>query len=426
MQILNRLFEISIYSMILFFMIMVIKKSFKNKMSPTLHFVIWFLLIARLCIPVTIDSGVRLIVIPEKTSEAKQIQNEATVSEQDISSFVTSTTQESIGSLSATLDQEIQEQGTNISNRTTSETTKSESSGLFHLIQTIEWTDVVLIVWVAGIFLRFLWALISIIRMRHIVLNLGIEPTSNINDLLEKCKRDLSIKKNIPLYLLPNCATPALTVWIKPKMILPLDLIGNFDEKQIQFAIRHELMHYKRKDHLFSILLRILEAIYWFNPVVWLMNKCIISDMETACDSMVVDAFDKNERKQYAFTLLHMFSQKNHRQLLLGMSLNNTERIAEKRIRGVFMKNKSKWSVKFIAGVLSVILFVACFTTACQPTPEEDIVVGKGDTQSRQPRIPVKAKRVEPVPRMIFGVILLRQKMAKPKLNSMRKSTSRK
>ena len=63
MEILNQLFEISVYSVILFLAVMAIKKAFKNKMSPALHFMIWFILIARLCIPVTIDSGLRLFII---------------------------------------------------------------------------------------------------------------------------------------------------------------------------------------------------------------------------------------------------------------------------------------------------------------------------------------------------------------------------
>lgn len=43
------------------------------------------------------------------------------------------------------------------------------------------------------------------------------------------------------------------------------------------------------------------------------------------------------------------------------------------------MKNKSHRSVRFIAGVLTAALFVICFTTACQPTPEKPVVVGKND-----------------------------------------------
>ena len=43
------------------------------------------------------------------------------------------------------------------------------------------------------------------------------------------------------------------------------------------------------------------------------------------------------------------------------------------------MNSKSKHSAKLIAGVLSVIMFVGCFTTACQPTPEKPVVVNKAD-----------------------------------------------
>lgn len=57
MKILNILLEITIYSVVLFCAIMLLKRFFKNKMSPFLHFAIWGLLIARLLIPVTLDPG---------------------------------------------------------------------------------------------------------------------------------------------------------------------------------------------------------------------------------------------------------------------------------------------------------------------------------------------------------------------------------
>lgn len=54
MKLLNTLFEITIYSAVLFAAVTGFKLAFKNKLSPALHFTLWFLVIARLCIPVTI------------------------------------------------------------------------------------------------------------------------------------------------------------------------------------------------------------------------------------------------------------------------------------------------------------------------------------------------------------------------------------
>jgi beta-lactamase regulating signal transducer with metallopeptidase domain len=373
MEMLNRLLEISIYSVILFLAIIGIKRVFKNKMSPALHFMVWFLLIARLCVPFTIDSGLRLIIIPETPSQTTaQTQGAAADSQDDPVSYTAEPQ-------SNTNVQNIPQAQQVTINDTTTQIPSSQASGLFQQIASMKWTDILIAVWLIGMLFVGAWMIYIVMRMNRIIFRLGIKPKANTRELLEKCKAELGIKKDIPLYLLPKISTPALTIGFKPKLVLPFDIAETLSGQQLEFAIKHELTHYKRKDNITSLLLRILEVVYWFNPVVWLMGKCILSDMETACDSMVVKTLGKQDKKQYVLTLLDMFSQKRTPQFMLGMALNNTEKVAEKRIRGVYMKNKSKRSVKLIAGILAAVMIVACFTTACQPTPEEDVVVNKGD-----------------------------------------------
>ena len=63
-MILKVLLETTIYSWILFAAIMLLKKIIRKLSSPALQYLLWFLLIARLCIPMTFDSGIHLFVIP--------------------------------------------------------------------------------------------------------------------------------------------------------------------------------------------------------------------------------------------------------------------------------------------------------------------------------------------------------------------------
>ena len=63
MKLLNTLFEITIYSAVLFAAVTGFKLAFKSRLSPALHFTLWFLVIARLCIPVTVESGFHLFTV---------------------------------------------------------------------------------------------------------------------------------------------------------------------------------------------------------------------------------------------------------------------------------------------------------------------------------------------------------------------------
>ena len=368
MGILSRLLEISIYSVILFLAVISIKMVLKNRMSPLLHFLIWFMLIARLCVPVTLDSGIRFIVTTTQAPTVKT-QTDAALYESGKPATTTfdtphrSDTQNNIPSKQnpITLPTAV----------SVSESPDTQAIG--------SWTDILAAAWLMGVFITTAWLMFTLFKMNRVIKRQGMEPAPRIRDILDVYKKEWGIRKEIPVFLLPNISTPALTVGFRPKLILPAELTETFDDRQLEFALKHELTHYKRKDHFTGLLLRVLQAVYWFNPAVWLMGKLMIADMETACDSMVIKTLDSQERKQYVLTLLDMFSSRKAPRFLIGMALSHTEKIAEKRIRGAYMNSKSKHSAKLIAGVLSVILFVGCFTTACQPTPEKPVVVNKAD-----------------------------------------------
>lgn len=317
---LNRLLEISAYTILMFVIVIAIKKIFNKRMSPTLHYAIWFMLIARLCIPFTIESGIRLIVIPEET----------------IRTFQTSGGQLKWGS-------------------------------------SLGWTDYFFIVWLSGILLLSIRMLVKMTRINREIKKHSTQPSSRTLELLNMCRKELCISREIKLYLLPSVTTPALTVGIIPKIVLPTDIHDCLSEKQLELAIKHELMHYKRRDHLIVILLRVIEVIYWFNPIVWMMGRHIILDMESACDSMVVKNLSNQQKKLYALCLVHLSSHGRRLQSILGLVFGNNQKVVEKRIRRVFLKNQRKRSMIVAAGILAAILFIGCFTTIFLPVIKTEI-----------------------------------------------------
>jgi len=131
-------------------------------------------------------------------------------------------------------------------------------------------------------------------------------------------------------------------------VFLPMHTLAPMDGEQIRNCIRHECTYYKRGDQFVNLLLLLLNALYWFNPFVGVAFFQIRGDMESACDSAVVRYMNSSARRDYATLILGMFSQEKHRQIALGMVQGNTKKAAGKRIRGVFMSNKTNTKVKVI------------------------------------------------------------------------------
>ena len=74
MTILTILFEISIYSAVLFGAIWLFRMLLKKHLSPAMLYMAWFLLIARLLIPVTVTSGFSFFVIPAEETPTVQTE----------------------------------------------------------------------------------------------------------------------------------------------------------------------------------------------------------------------------------------------------------------------------------------------------------------------------------------------------------------
>lgn len=101
--------------------------------------------------------------------------------------------------------------------------------------------------------------------------------------------------------------SPAVYGIIRPKIIIP----GSYKDMELKHIIRHEKTHIKRLDNLWRILGFITASVHWFNPLSWVFLKAFLNDLELACDEMAVSGYDKEERKEYARTLLSCSGSKS-------------------------------------------------------------------------------------------------------------------
>lgn len=362
MKLLNTLFEITIYSAVLFAAVTGFKLAFKNKLSSALHFTLWFLVIARLCIPVTIESGFHLFTVEqEKPLVQQQIP--------EVSAFDAPTP-------AATREAAPSEALRGEAPAPVQEPLPAADSP--KPVFTIASADALIALWVAGMAFRAARLLFSERSMRRAVAHNTLPTDARTRDIYDACCAELGIAHKLPLQSMAGIYSPALTVSLKPMILLPANITDTLTDAQLACALRHELTHYRRRDHLLMLLLRLLTCVYWFNPIVWLMKRELMKDMETACDSAVTARLNGTERREYAMTLLALFSQPCRANSVLGMALSSAEKDAERRVREVFGAHRSKAPVKILAALLSALLLACCFTTACQPTPSQSPVVNKG------------------------------------------------
>lgn len=373
-NLLIRLLEITIYSGIIFCVIMLFKKAFSKKISPILQSALWLILIARLLFPVTIDSDVKLIHIPAIPAV---VQTETLLQQQNKDNQ----TQGNRAPNQLQKSTPVQNNKVMTNQPTDVSRTKSSTNPMTKI--KITWQQGLVLILFVGVSVQAVMLAIAGQKLRKMI-RTSIQSTPvEIQEIFNLCKVQMGITTNLNVIVVKGIQTPALTVSLFSQVIIPEKMADRMDYKELYFALHHELMHYKRKDHLLCMLLQVLQVLYWFNPFVWLSFRQMRMDIESACDAMVVAKMEPQIKAEYAKAIIKL-SVDSRAQYMLGMALGSSVKTVEKRIRGIYMVSKSRFSIKFVTGMIACIIVISCFTTACQPSPEKDLVKNKKEQDLEQ------------------------------------------
>ena len=162
--------------------------------------------------------------------------------------------------------------------------------------------------------------------------SLLIEHNETINTLL----RDAGMG-HILVFTNDEIASPLVCGLLAPRIYLPTRM--DFSNTELlRHILCHETMHIRRKDNWMKLAMLITLCAHWYNPLVWMMAKCLASDLESACDEAVLRQYCEEDRKNYALSLLAMAITGN-RPALLYSAFSKTE--VEKRIQNIVHYRKA-------------------------------------------------------------------------------------
>ncbi len=201
------------------------------------------------------------------------------------------------------------------------------------------------IVWLAGFLATALFFVSAWIRFRR--LNSVAIPVKD-NAFIENWLDVHRIRRPVRVFTSEKLATPIAAGLLRPKIILPgfLDL---GDTRQLDYILRHELIHIKRYDGLWKLLSTAAVCIHWFNPVVWLLFWMISRDMELSCDEQVIKGFDNDAREAYALSLLYMAQLQTG---LMSVGVGYSAGPAEERIVSVMKYKRASVAVILAASLV--------------------------------------------------------------------------
>jgi len=109
-------------------------------------------------------------------------------------------------------------------------------------------------------------------------------------------------RQSVPIYQSDEISLP-LTLGMFPRRIYVPHTWQIWSPRCRRMTLRHELAHIRRRDGFFQSLQILAQAIYFFHPLVWLLNRRVNEYREMACDDASVPD-EGSFRAEYCRTLL--------------------------------------------------------------------------------------------------------------------------
>lgn len=225
-------------------------------------------------------------------------------------------------------------------------------------VKTVDITDILLTLWLAGVIACVLWQGIGYYRLiRSLKGKSRSVERADLHTILQEQCADLVIDREIPLRVSSAADCPMLAGFIHPTLYLPDERISRTDAA---FIFRHELTHYKHGDLWLKLLLLAARCLHWFNPLVHLIARFAQEDIEAACDDAVVRGHDGAYRRAYGETILRSAIAQSQKRKALVSCFGDDKKTLMRRFEGLFDKSVKKRGVALVVMIALLVGSLGC------------------------------------------------------------------
>ena len=129
-------------------------------------------------------------------------------------------------------------------------------------------------------------------------------------DALQQAQRTLGCYPKVEVATSPSISSPMALGILRPIIVFPSDLVEKLSADKLTLILMHELAHVRRWDNLTRLLHRLVSAVLFFHPAMWLCGRMLRREAEQACDDLVVCTTGRSEA--YARGLAHVAERAAH------------------------------------------------------------------------------------------------------------------
>ncbi|MCL5281520.1 MAG: M56 family metallopeptidase, partial [Planctomycetes bacterium] len=153
---------------------------------------------------------------------------------------------------------------------------------------TLTWQGVAFLFWLAGATIMGV-----VLTCRALAACKQVDKTlaANhlMNDILAYCRKRMGVQGPVRLRIGEEGTAPVVCGLVSPVIVVPRNLAPTLGSRHLRDVLFHELAHVKRHDLWVNLAQNVLQVLYFYNPLLLVINAVIRRLREEATDETVLD-----------------------------------------------------------------------------------------------------------------------------------------
>lgn len=366
----------------LVFLLVFVSCWFLRHASAHWRYLLWLVVIAKCITPPIV--ALSLPVLPAQTARTSTLPKRVIIT-RPISSTPIASAPEADDGADSRLDPPSSELANSRAPVQTAALTDSVPARQFSLSQIVAmaWTLV------AG-------ALLVVMAVRMAVIHRKLNRQRRLADdatceAIANLASSLGFRNPPRVYQIDFTAQPFVWGWLRGDIYLPAKFSQSGSSEQRQAILTHELAHVARWDAGINHLQNIVQAIFFFHPLVWWANRKLRQEREKCCDEIVL-ASSGASPKTYCSAIVDMLAQEcAARTATPGLTVTGSTKNIKERIVTMLTPNRTFLPRPSRATIVTLLLFAACvLPTALIVTSQRGSALA--DDQASTAKTPVELK----------------------------------
>lgn len=225
--------------------------------------------------------------------------------------------------------------------------------------------NIIIFIWSAIALLLFIRIIKRYLKFKSLIVDLSYNIEEiEVKNLYDNLLNEFKIKGNIKLRYTYEVANPSCFGLFEKYILLPPH---DYSLEELNWILRHELTHYKSKDLYIRYLILFLKCVYWFNPLIYLLDKFVENICEMHCDETVLKGYGLEDRRSYAMTVVNSIERNTNIHNEFSTGLHRIKGF-EKRLHNMFVtKDRKGIIIALILCLLSSLTYLTFESISYKP-----------------------------------------------------------